>query len=193
MRTRSDLLDNPVPQEHVVQLYGTNDGLLADNVARYLREGLKRGNGLLVIASTQHRGSFVRALGEAPGYSRAVLEGRLVFLDAEGTLKRFLVDGEPDQVRFQSVIGEALEGVRSRTGRARIRAYGEMVGVLWSQKQYAAALRLEELWNQLLVSSDVSLFCGYPVDPAWHQGPVDSVLSSHTHSIDTAPEVKGLA
>jgi hypothetical protein len=189
MKTRSDLLDNPAPEEHVVQLYGTNDGLLAENVVRYLREGLRRGEGLVVIASTRHRGSFVRALRDAPGYSRAVLEGRLVFLDAEQTLRRFVVAGEPDQARFESVIGDAIGGVRSRTAHGRVRAYGEMVGLLWSEERYEAALRLEELWNQLLVSSGVSLFCGYPIDPARHQGPVESVLSSHSHSIDSTVEL----
>ena len=177
------LLDNPAAEEHVLQLYGSNDPSLIRNVTRYLREGLTRGDGLLVIATSPHRASLTRVLSEERRYSRAVLTGRLVFLDAEMTLSRFMVQGEPDRDRFDAVIGEALQGVRSRARQNRIRAYGEMVGVLWSRGEYEAAVRLEELWNQLLASSDVSLFCAYPIDvlgPGFHQGPVESVLRAHS-------------
>jgi hypothetical protein len=188
MTPRAELLDQPEPEEHVVQLYGTDDRLLTENVCRYLGEGLKRGDGLVVIATAAHRGSFVRKLREERGYSRAVLEGRLVFLDAEATLARFMVDGEPDRVRFESIIGEALQGVRSRAVHTGIRAYGEMVGVLWKSGNYRAAIRLEEQWNQLLASSDVSLFCAYPIDvfgAGFQHQAVDALLCAHTHLVPT--------
>jgi hypothetical protein len=123
-----------------------------------------------------------------------VLEGRLVFLDAEATLGRFMIDGEPDQGRFESVIGEALERVRSRAVHTGIRAYGEMVGVLWQAGQVAAAMRLEELWNQLLKSSDVSLYCAYPIDvlgPEFHHAAVDALMCSHTQLVPTDTTLEG--
>ena len=49
MSLRANLFDNPEPEEHVVQLYGKDDRLLTQNVSRYLSEGLRRGDGLLVI------------------------------------------------------------------------------------------------------------------------------------------------
>jgi hypothetical protein len=183
-----ELLDHPEPEEHVVQLYGRDDRLLTRNVSRYLSEGLKRGDGLLVIATADHRGSLVRQLREERAYSKAVLEGQLVFLDAEATLGRFMVNGEPDQARFEAVVGEAIQGVRSRAVHTGIRAYGEMVGVLWAAKQYEAAVRLEELWNEMLQSSAVSLFCAYPIDvfgPEFHHGSVDALLCAHTHLVPT--------
>ena len=91
----TEILDQPRPEEHFVQLYGRDDRLLTRNVSRYLSEGLRRGEGLLVVATAEHRGTLVRHLTEERGYARAVLEGRLVFLDAETTLNRFLVGGEP--------------------------------------------------------------------------------------------------
>jgi hypothetical protein len=190
----AELLDQPEPEEHFVQLYGKNDRLLTRNVARYLGEGLKRGDGLLVIATADHRGSVVRRLTEERTYTRAVLEGRLVFLDAEATLNRFMVDGEPDQARFERVIGEALGGVRARAVHSGIRAYGEMVGVLWKTGQFSAAVRLEELWNQLLRSSDVSLFCAYPIDvfsPEFQAASVDALLCAHTHLVPTDSALEG--
>ena len=91
MSSSVELLDQPEPEGHFVQLYGQDDRALTRNVARYLGEGLRRGDGILVIATADHRGMLVRKLKEERAYSKAVLEGRLVFLDAAATLARFMV------------------------------------------------------------------------------------------------------
>jgi hypothetical protein len=107
-----------------------------------------------------------------------------VFLDAAVTLSRLLTDGVPDAELFDTVVGEALRSVRSNAGHTGVRAYGEMVGLLWKSGDSAAATRLEELWNGFLRASDVSLFCAYPIDvfsPDFQSGNVDAVLSAHTH------------
>jgi hypothetical protein len=191
---RTELLEQPEPEEHFVQLYGKDDRALTNNVSRYLMEGLRRGDGLLVIATVERRGAIVRQLTDERNYAKAVLEGRLVFLDAEATLNRFMLDGEPDQARFQSVIGDALSGVRSRAVHTGIRAYGEMVGVLWKAGEFSAAVRLEQLWNDLLKSSDVSLFCAYPIDvfsPEFEATAVDALLCAHTHLMPSDPALEG--
>src|SRR5215210_5476937 len=106
MSSCPELLDCLKAEEHVVQLYGKDDRLLILNVGRFLSQGLKRGDGLLVIATPEHRSSLARRLREDRAYPKAVLEGRLVFLDAEATLGRFLVNGVPDPELFRSVVGE---------------------------------------------------------------------------------------
>ena len=189
-----ELLDAAQPEQHVVQLYGSDDWLLTRNVARYLSEGLRRGDGLLVIGTPEHRTTVTHLLREEPGYSMAVLEGRLVFLDAQRTLARFIVDGLPNADLFREVVGGALERVRSRAVHTRVRAYGEMVGLLWKEGQYDAALSLEELWNDLLKQSDVSLFCAYPIDifsPEFEQGKVDALLCAHTHLLPVDSALEG--
>ena len=180
----TELLDRLEAEEHVVQLYGDDDRLLTHNVGRYLSAGLRRGDGLLVIATPEHRHTLVRQLSPEPGYAKAILESRLVFLDAETTLSRFLVNGWPDRRLFRSVVGEALRGVQSRAGHTGVRAYGEMVGLLWKSGEQAAAIELEKLWNQLLASSDACLFCAYPIDvfgPDFQQSKLDELLCAHTH------------
>jgi hypothetical protein len=184
MSSCKELLDRLKSTEHVVQLYGEDDRLLIQNVARFLAEGLKRGDGLLVIATPEHRTSLTGYLRSESGYSRAVLEGRLVFLDARSTLERFLVDGVPAPELFRSVIGESLRRVRGRAVHTGVRAYGEMVGLLWRAGDREAAIQLEGLWNDLLSESDVTLFCSYPVDvlgPEFETGTVDALLCTHTH------------
>jgi hypothetical protein len=193
MSSCAELLDRLEPEHHVVQLYGNDDRLLTQNVGRFLAEGLKRGDGVVVISTPEHRGTLARHLSQERVYSKAVLEGRLIFHDAEVTLGRFMVDGIPDPDLFANVVGEALRGARARAVQSGVRAYGEMVGLLWQAGQYSAAVRLEELWNQLLRSSDVSLFCGYPIDifsPEFQADKVDALLCAHTHllPLDSALE-----
>jgi hypothetical protein len=194
MSSCAALLDQLEPEEHVVQLYGEDDRLLTQNVGRFLEEGLKRSDGLLVIANAGHRGTLARHLKQERGYSRAVLEGRLVYLDAETTLARFMLDGSPDPDLFEEVVGDALRGVQKRGVHPGVRAYGEMVGVLWQAGKHAAAIRLEGLWNELLESNQVSLFCAYPIDvfsPEFRIGNLDALLCAHTHLLPVDSALEG--
>jgi hypothetical protein len=185
MSSWNDLLEEAKPAEHVVQLYGHNDQLLIRNTTTYLLEGLRRGDGLIVIATQQHRDALVRSLGEASsGVAEARSGGRLVLLDAQATLDRFLVHGVPNQAAFQEVVGGAVREVLAHSLTGKVRAFGEMVALLWSVGQRAAAIRLEELWNDLLAGSGVSLFCAYPIDlfDAPQSEGLDTVLRLHTHA-----------
>jgi hypothetical protein len=184
MTSCAELLEQTKPETHLVQLYGKDDRLLTMNVSRYLSEGLRRGEGLVVIATAEHRSSIACQLRLEVGYSQAILEGRLVFLDARETLSRLLRDGQPDSDLFRSVVGSTVSRVQERAGHSVLRAYGEMVGLLWQDGEFTAAAELETYWNSLLASSDISLFCAYPVDifgEEFQMDKVDAVLCAHTH------------
>jgi hypothetical protein len=186
MTSCAHLLDQADPETHLVQLYGTDNSLLTRNVSRFLAEGLRRGDGLVTIALPEHIASFARQLRDERGYSKAVLEGRLVFLEAHATLNSLMVDGLPDPGLFASVIGDVLKQVQTRAGHTGLRAYGEMVGIIWKKGDYAAAAGLEKLWNQLLKSSHIRLFCGYPIDifgEEFHVENMDALLCAHSHML----------
>ena len=40
--------------------------------------------------------------------------------------------------------------------------FGEMVALLWADKKFQAALRLEQLWNELGRTHSFYLRCAYP-------------------------------
>src|SRR5581483_10824282 len=42
-------------------------------------------------------------------------------------------------------------------------AFGEMVALLWAQGNTEAAIRLEQLWNQLAEKHSFHLHCAYPL------------------------------
>ncbi len=185
MSSWSELLDRAEPEEHVVQLYGADDQLLTRNVSRYFLEGLRRGDGLVMIATSGHADAIMRQLREETSdVSSALHEGRLVVLDARATLESFLVDGHPDEARFRSLVGGVLKDVLPKASSGHVRAFGEMVGLLWVDGQQAEAMLLEQYWNDLLVGSACSLFCAYPIDifdAGSKVAGLDGVLGAHTH------------
>lgn len=177
-----ELLSGAEPGEHVVQLYGNDDQLLIRNVSRYLAEGLRRGDGLVVIATPEHTRGIVRHLVE--GSSGAALDaidhGRLVLLDAAETLEWMLIDEAP----FRSVVGEVIAAVRARAATGRVRAFGEMVSLLWEAGRQHDATRLEQLWNCLLQDSGCSLYCAYRIDLFDLPGgaaALQPIVASHDH------------
>lgn len=188
MAASSEIFLNPDPHGHFVQLYGEDATMLANNVSAYLAEGLKRGEGALVIATPEHCAAFLKRLEDlGVDTALAIANSTLLVLDAQRTLGGFMMDGEPDWARFEPIISSAL----AKVGTKRLRAYGEMVGILWAAREYTAAIRVEEYWNRLIGAGGFSLFCSYPIDifdAAFHPSGVEALLCDHTHLIPTGSD-----
>ena len=145
----------------MVNFYESDDNL-CDVVARFLEWGLADGDPVVVIATEPHRKGFTdRLAAKGLDISRARAEDRLVLLDAEETLSRFMVDSMPDQLRFKKTIGSVLDRLRAGRASASILAYGEMEDLLWQRENLAAAIRLEELWNNLQRERSFMLLCAH--------------------------------
>ncbi len=71
----------------------------------------------------------------------------------------------------------------------KIRAFGEMVALLWEQGLNGATVQLENLWNQLHKKSNFTLFCAYPkirfTQDINHS--MDIICSAHTKVINGQP------
>ncbi len=164
MANRPALAECP---DHRVQFYDRDDSL-TEAVVAFVRDAYASGEPSLVIATEPHRAAFekwLRAGGMDPGQpadgDRPAAAVR--FVDADRLLEEFMVDSMPDPARFARAVGEALdETAASATGQ--VRAYGEMVDVLWRQGNARAALRLEELFNELQGRRPFSLVCAYGMD-----------------------------
>ena len=186
------ILDDP-HAGHLVQLYGADTAPLVRSVGRFVADGLARGEGVIVIATGPHRDLFFAALvGLGADPAGAAAAGRLAVLDARETMARFMVDGQPDRAFFESTVRPVLTALRERCP-AGVRAYGEMVGLMWEAAQFAAAIRLEEFWNALLTDGAFRLFCAYPIDvcsDGFTSSDVDAVMSTHTHVVPTGAELE---
>jgi signal transduction histidine kinase len=147
--------------DHVAQFYESAD-FLCDAASAFLADGLLVGQPLLVIATEAHRSAIsARFATNGFDFDGARRSGQLRVLDAREALSTFMVDRVPDAALFRSSIGGLLEdGVRWCSG-ASVRTYGEMVDVLWRDGNPSAALRVEELWNDLAAAHSFSLLCAY--------------------------------
>jgi PAS domain S-box-containing protein len=150
---------------HVVQFY-TGDAALLGVISRFIGTALGAGDAAVVIATRAHRDGLFQQLKER-GFdvSGAVRQGRLIAVDAAETLSRFMLDGWPDPERFASVVGGLFDQLRAVTGteQPRVAAFGEMVALLWAEGHSEAAIRLEELWNDLARTHSFALHCAYPI------------------------------
>jgi len=147
---------------HAVQLSACAE-FPSGRVAGFLSDGLQANETAIAIATTRHLPGILAACRDrGVDVSAAQERGTLVTLDADEALAGLLHAGRPDQSLFNSTIGRAVERL-SADGR-RVRAYGEMVDVLWSRGDTQAALDLEALWNELLDRVPLRLLCGYTID-----------------------------
>jgi signal transduction histidine kinase len=150
---------------HVVQFYG-EDGFLLDELSRFIGTALGAGEAAVVIATEQHRDGLARRL-QAWGLdtSLAIAQGRYIPLDAATTLAVITPGGWPDAVRFAEVVGGVMAraSVSSESKPRRVAAFGEMVALLWADGKPDAAIRLEQLWNELAQTYSFNLRCAYPL------------------------------
>jgi len=146
---------------HFVRFYD-DDANLLDDVSDFIDSALRAGGTGIVVASAAHIADLRRrlaGLGNSEG-APAWFSGRLLLLDVEETLGQFMVDGWPDARRFHATIGAVM--AEACAGGAGVHAFGEMVALLCERGLYDAAVRLEQLWNELAATLDFSLFCAYP-------------------------------
>ena len=69
-----------------------------------------------------------------------------------------------------------------------MRAFGEMVAVMWGQGLSGATVRLEHLWHQFCAKEAFSLFCAYPRSGFTEDAEVSMKEICATHSQVVAGE-----
>jgi hypothetical protein len=160
-------------------------------VSHFLEVGLRRRQGVIAIATPAtldvFRGRLAAKHLDPESYVR---RGQLLIHDADEMLSHIMRRGRPQWEAFQRIVGNALESVQV-FGRGRIRAYGEMVNILWRDGRRDAAIELEEFWNALGRLYPFCLFCGYMLDshdPACYHGPIHEIGRTHSDILATADD-----
>ena len=167
--------------DHFVQFY-ESDGFLLNSLSGFIGSAINSGLPAVVVATKAHREGLDELMrANSVDVTRALASGKYVALDAAETLSKFMVDGVPEPGRFNEVIGSVISSVTD--GRSRVRAFGEMVALLWAEGNQVGALRLEELWNDLQKAHAFSLFCAYPMNAFGSEKfiePHDGVCTVHS-------------
>ncbi len=170
--------------EHFVQFYET-DKFLLDSVSGFIGAGLGSGAVCIVIATKEHREDLaLRLQSNGLDISFAQTQNRYLALDAVETLAAIMEDGFPNPERFVGIIGSEIE--RAVKEGYHVHIFGEMVALLWMQGNQAAALRLEELWNELHSVHPFSLLCAYQVQGfagEKYGEAFSEICQQHTHAI----------
>lgn len=146
--------------QHVVQFYG-RDEELAERVVAHLLGALTEGGAAVVIATAAHRREFEARLRRAGvDLDAAADRDAYLVLDAAELVGEFMAGDQLDGAGFRREIGALIEAVGA--GGRPVRAYAEMVAMLWDAGLVNAAVQLETRWNELRREYAFSLFCGYP-------------------------------
>jgi len=170
--------------EHFVHFYEADTSLL-DSLSNFISIGLGVGDVCVVLATQAHRENLEERL-KANGLDlvAAGSQGTYISLDAVQTLSKIMVNGMPEPERFDRVIGTLLaQAVQSHR---HIRIFGELVALLWAEGNHAAAIQLEDLWNDLGKLYAFSLYCGYPMhgfSTEAYNAEFTQICNQHTHVI----------
>lgn len=154
---------------HAVHFF-EDSSTLCRIVADFLAAGLAAGDPAIVIATDEHQQTILANLSDRRiKVEQARRLGELVLLDVDDTLGAFMLDGSPNATLFDEYMGRILNQVMRARPRATIRAYGEMVDVLWKAGRSDAAIKLETRWNALGTKYPFSLLCGYSMGRFYKQ------------------------
>jgi CheY-like chemotaxis protein len=171
------------PGAHAGQFYD-GDAWLSAAIVGFLADPLRQGAPTVMIARPRTFDAMLDHL--ASGSDPALFEAasRIRFIDAGTALEGFMVDGMPDSIRLERIVGELMADIYKDRPDGPMWIYGEMADVLCRRGQHAAAVELEELWNRRFASPKIALMCGYGLASFDDDAPgtrFRRVCQAHTH------------
>ena len=173
-----------IPRQHMVRFY-ENDVFLTKAVASCIKLGLQLNDTLIVRVPASHRTALRKVLTPDE-----LANKHLMFFDTTSLLTKVMGDDWPNQRKFMKVLGRRIQ-VAYQAVRGRV--LGEMLGVLWAEGKYRAAIRLEELRNTRQTTHPFSRLHAYPHSALTSKEDPQSLLAvrhnTHVHhqKTDTSP------
>lgn len=148
------------PCDHVIQIYEDDESFL-DTLTDFVSDGFYSNDCTVIIATQTHLDSLEKRLKKYPlNLGALIADDIYIPLEAEECLSRFMVNNWPDEDLFTNFISSLV--LKAKAKGRKIRAFGEMVALLWQKGYTAATVKLEHLWNKLCSMEALCLFCAYP-------------------------------
>jgi DNA-binding NarL/FixJ family response regulator len=167
--------------------FHSDEGSFLGSFVRFIEAALQAGTPVIAIATPLHRKNLLERLEEhGVDCSAAIEQGRYIPLDVAETLSTFMVNGLPNAVRFSRVAGDLVAAsARTALGKhPRVAACGECAHVLWAQGNAVAAIRLEQLWDEIAKTCNVDILCGYILSNS--QGQLDNPVYQRLCAVHSA-------
>lgn len=183
-----ELLANPRPGDHIVQLY-QDDVFHAEAVSQFALEGVIKGESVILVATPDHWTNIaaqLRTKGVDPDQLKE--RGQLSVFDALDTLPKVMSGAMPDEAVFTALGRGAVEKARCEGRFPQVRWWGEMVGVLHEQGLPAASERMDRLFDDLTIDCQLKSFCSFrldKLDPAIYHETFGALCRTHSHVIPT--------
>ncbi len=145
--------DHEFPHQHIVHFY-ERDADLTGMLTAFVDEGLERGEQVVLLATEPHWSAVRRRLSFAA--RKELKRGRIVVADADEMLERITSGGVADPLRFRAVVGDGLARVRRP-----VRIFGEVAGLIAGRGELEAAVKIEQLGQQLAHDWGAHVACAY--------------------------------
>jgi len=159
----TDTAEEKAPHCHEVLFY-SDEAILLDTFARFIAVALKSGRAaIVVITESRSDGLVSRLKAQGLDVDAATQQGTYIQLDVAKTLSTFIVDGMPDATRFFEFSGGLIEAAAkaAREPHRGVVACGEDPSVLWAEGKADAAIRLEQLCDEVAKAFGLDMLCGY--------------------------------
>jgi hypothetical protein len=180
------LVADAAPGDHIVQLYQDQD-FLNSAVCRFVGAGLADGQSIILFPTLIHWNAFrPRLEAEGVDVHAAQERGQLTVFDADEVLPRFMRGAMPDPPAFKVVAGDIAGQARAGGSYQKVRAWGELVNVLWERGNVAASMNLEDLFDGFFKKLDIAMFCSYLMDNFdgdVHETMLPRLGTNHSHLI----------
>lgn len=171
---------------HVVQVYENEDEFL-NLLEGFVTGGLEAGDAVVLIATSAHLNALEQKL-KLTGLDLEALKADDQYLPliAEEVLARIMINDWPNYSLFMETITRIFRRVSN--GQRHVRAFGEMVAILWEQGNSGATIMLEQLWNMYCEKQPFTLFCAYPKSAFPNNSNVSlrNICKTHTKMIANA-------
>jgi hypothetical protein len=174
--------------QHLVQFY-EDESSIVENVAYLAARTLASGDSSVVVATEAHLEQIWQRLAFSSLDLEAAQEsGRYVTIDASKALSKFMVDAQPDKIKFDEVVGGIVRRAAKNSANGFVFAFGEMVGLLCAANNPDAAVRIEQFWNSLAEQHRFSLYCSYSLSSLGNEADANAVIqicAEHSLTIPT--------
>lgn len=167
---------------HWVAFY-EDDAELCTPLSEFVRAGVQRGDGIIVLATAEHRRSLGWELG-TPLLDDLRHRGSYREIDAADTIDGISQGHALSEALFSNLVSSEVVRARRASRSGDVRVFGEAVGMLTAAGRFDEALELEEFWNRIMTRHELALFCAYPLAhfrTALERAKLETICLCHTH------------